>query len=296
MNAPTTAEPFCLVMVVWGDVYHTGYIKTLADSVLKSSKRCDQIILFTDRTRPGLPSTITQIPIPPDLMADEYFRPGYPVKLCLADQRYLPANKICIYMDLDTLILGDVDRIAALCDGNDHAFILPPSIGNFGWVSRVRHGLSGGKKGTVGNSSILAFRSNYGENIPERYIRETKRGTVLSKPWHHNDDSFLSHCLHANLRNLPAGLCQMFRREYLSKFRVFLPLKAWHRQSKSLVAVTLNDEAFKPHHILAWSEGQEITERKGRIGVWSETLIGPTKARITSQCQTIEAAQNPEPK
>lgn len=280
---------YCLILVVWGDRYSNGYINTLVNTVRKTSPGCDEFILFTDDHRTGLDEELKQILIPPDLRGPDFFRPGYPVKLCFLDQRYLPKSKICIYLDLDTLVLDSLDPLAEMCKTQKSIFMLPPSVQNFGVVARLMFRISRGKYYTAGNSSITVFRSDYGTNIPERFINDLQKFTPDMPEYMNSDDAYISYCFQNDLRNIPRKYCRMFRHVFLSRFLLLSQVFGSLSKYENLIAVTLNDAAFKPEQIVSWSENQVLTEPKGRRGIWSSRMIGPLKAKIMRLCEEILA-------
>lgn len=282
---------WCLVMVAWGQKYHDGYVDVLVRSAFEKSDSLTGAVLFTDVIREGIDPRVRQVEIPAELRRPEFFRGGYPVKLCLFDQRHLPADMPCVYVDLDTLILGDLQELAKLVQGPEQTFMLPPSVIGFNWLSRLMFRLSGGRRYRVGNSSILAFHSGSATNLALQFVAEYD-ATPGEKPKHLIiDDVFISKVRQPYLKDVPSHFGAMFRREFLSRLpRPFYRRKAGAAtlaRRRSLLAVTLNDEPFKPEKIARWSDGQVIMDPKGRRGVWSDDIIGPVRQEIRRLCREI---------
>lgn len=284
---------WCLVMVAWGQKYHDGYVDVLVSAAFEKSTSLTGAVLFTDVIRAGIDPRVKQVEIPAELRRPEFFRGGYPVKLCLFDQRHLPADMPCVYIDLDTLILGDLQQLAKLVQEPEQVFMLPPSVIGFNPLSRLMFRLSGGARYRVGNSSILAFHSGSAANLALQFVAEYD-STPGDKPKHLQiDDVFISKTRQPYLKDVPAHLGAMFRREFLSR----LPRPLYRRRAgaatlarrRSLIAVTLNDAPFKPEKIAGWRDGQVIMDPKGRRGIWSDRTIGPVRAEIQRLCRQIVA-------
>jgi hypothetical protein len=89
----------------------------------------------------------------------------------------LPPSMPCIYLDLDTLVLGDIGKIAGLVKKPCDIFMLPPgNLISFGIVRKLLFRLSGGKWYATGNSSVVAFHSDAEPNLSDifeyRYLSE----------------------------------------------------------------------------------------------------------------------------
>lgn len=278
---------WALILVIWGDKYHKGYVNTLVRSSLELSSHCDQVIMFTDVIRSGISAPVEQVLIPNDMRGPKFFRPGYPVKLCFMDTRSLPLNKTCVYIDLDTLVLGNLDRVAALCKTKSDVHMLAPAGLKFNRLSRFIFRTTG-KNYVTGNSSITVFNSGLDINVAQKFISDISRDPAPRPKHMNNDDRYIAHTLQQNLRNIPTHICAMFRRKYLTRFSW---LRREHPAQDNIVAVTLNDLSFKPDKILGWQDGQKIIDPKGRSGEWSERWFGKAQSQIRRRCLEIESGE-----
>jgi hypothetical protein len=285
------AEPFWLILVVWGDRYHDGYVNEIARTTLALSHRCERVILVTDRERPGVDRMVVQAPFPEEFRAPELFRGGYPAKLALFTCPGAPDDMACVYLDLDTVVMGDVGRIAADLRGPDEILMLKAGSMGFNALSRLRHRISGGRGFSTGNSSVLAFTAARGRALAAQYLAHHADPAQHGRKQMLVDDHFISWAAAGDLREVDPRLAVMFRREFLSRIPGFARLKGrlpWVRRRRDrLVAVTLNGMEYKPDALLALSEGDPIHDRKGRTGRWSRTDMGQARDRIAEYCARI---------
>lgn len=283
---------WCLVLVLWGDKYASAHVNAIVGNVYRHSATCAHAILMTDRIREGLDDRVQQVLIP-----DGFNRPeckkNYTIKLSLFDSSALPTDLPCVYLDLDTVVTGDLARIAALIKDANDLFMLPPGgLLGFGWIRRFLFRATRGRRMATGNSSILAFHSGMRPNLAKEYLQlKTSGGAnplVLS-----NDDLFISWFGQERLRPIPTALGVMFRREFLTRFRWFGWMKnrlPWVRQRREgIVAVTFNGVEHKLENLLQLPDGSWHRDSKGRSGYWSRAEMGAIKDKIVSASAELPA-------
>ena len=220
----------------------------------------------------------------------DFFRLGYRVKISVFDRAVLPPNSVCVYLDLDTMVVGDVGKIANLIKQPSDVYMLPPgSVISFSPIRRILFKLTGGKHFATGNSSVLAYHSESKNNISDifkQHFNAQDTGRYMNI-----DDVFISWAGQPFLRGMPTNLAVSFRREFLSHLMPLLLLKKISplRQARhnGLVAVTFNGTSYKPHELLKLSDGERIQDSKGRFGFWSDAYIGPLRHKILDYCQKI---------
>ncbi|NCU20030.1 hypothetical protein EOM89_04665 [Candidatus Falkowbacteria bacterium] len=198
---------WCLVLVLWGDAYSVAHVNALAGAALTLSTGCAEVVLLTDRPRPGLDIRVRAVPIPEFFDRPEFRRGGYVIKLSLFSRSVLPPDMPCVYLDLDTAVTGDLGRIAALVQDRNDIFMLPPgNLIGFGRLRRARFRLTRGRRMAVGNSSILAFHSAAEPNLADTFQRLYETGSGPAQVMN-NDDRFISwFWLEPDRRgSLPAG-------------------------------------------------------------------------------------------
>lgn len=286
-----TCVPWCLVLMIWGEKYSDKYVDTLVKSVKDHSRSCTHVVLITDRIRNRLSGDITQSLIPEFFNRPEFFKGGYPVKLSVFHKAVLPSDMPCVYIDLDTIVIGDVGVIAALVTSLDAYYMLPPgNLVGFGWIRRWMHKKSGGANFATGNSSVVAFHSSTTPNICEKFERLYKEGLKNDRKMK-IDDVFISWFAQQTLKKIPPSMAVMFRREFLSRSRLVLEMKRRSpfiaRRRKGLVAVTFNGSQYKPEEFLAFKDGDKIFDEKNRFGVWDYKNLGDFKAKILQFAKAV---------
>ncbi|MGL4279251.1 MAG: hypothetical protein ACRCS0_02705, partial [Albidovulum sp.] len=192
---------------------------------------------------------------------------------------------------LDTVVTGDLGRIAALVrDPNDYLMLSPGNLIGFGALRRLIYRLTGGRRFAIGNSSVMAYSSAAEPNICETYQR-IYESDQRSARYMHVDDRFISWFAQPHLRAVPSDLAVMFRREFLSRGR----LTGWVRSKLpwrlkrlgAVAAITFNGADYKPESLLALAEGAVIHDKRGRRGIWSRDRLGPVHDKIITFCQAV---------
>lgn len=286
-----TQPKWCLVLASWGQKYSDDYVNVLVRSALSWSAGCERVVLITDRIRSKVDPVVVQHQIPEFFSQPEFFRNGYVVKLSMFHRPFLPDNMPCIFLDLDTVVVGDLGRIADLVRDKNDYFMLPPgNLVGFGILRRAIWRISGGRWFATGNSSIVAFHSEAQPNLAEKFQALFESGVRTPKVMT-IDDVFISWAAQATLKKIPISLGVMFRREFLSRSRLVLELKrrlsSVMRRRRGIVAVTFNGAQYKPDALLRLADGEKIFDSKGRFGYWSVGYLGDVKAKILSFCALV---------
>ncbi len=279
-------------MIMWGVRYHVGYPNQIASAISEHSPECTDVLLLTDRNRDGLHPSIRQVQIPDDFMRSKFFKGGYPVKLSLFLTPGIANDTRCVFLDLDTIVLGDLGRIARMVTDHNDVLMLPPAMQTFGPLSRLINRLTNGKRFRTGNSSLVAFSTSASPNIARSFLAlHDAQGTEVAA-YLKNDDLFISWFAQSNLRAIPSSLAVMLRREFLSRIPGQTAMRAKSRvrsaRRKELVAVTLNGIAAKPEALLALPDGATIEDDKGRKGVWGPGGFGPVFDLVRDKLREIE--------
>lgn len=283
--------PWCMIMALWGEKYGAAHVNELAQSALLHSPSLQTVVLLTDHIRDGIDPRVTQKLFPAFFHRPAFFSGCYRVKLAVFSAEVLPPQMACVFVDLDTIITGDLGKIAALVSTPNQYFMMPPGGIGFStlrrWIDRAKRGRSF----PTGNSSLLAFHSAASPNLAESFQRRFESGTDVDARYMVVDDVFISWFARDRLAGLPTSLAVMFRREFLGHSLLLLRLRAKlgavQRRRAEIVAITLNGAEYKPENLLALEDGAVIHDRKGRTGLWSDALFGPARAKIIESCQRI---------
>jgi hypothetical protein len=278
-----TFKPWCLVLVLWGDKYRAVHINAIVTNAFLHSASCSEAILMTDCHRENLDERVRQVVISDDLNRPEC-KSNYTIKLSLFDSRVLPPHRPCVYLDLDTVVIGDLGRIAALIRDPNDLFMLPPGgLQGFGALRRWLFWLTGGRHMATGNSSIVAFHSGMDPNLTLEFLRLRSASVALPKVLG-NDDLFISWFGQRRLKAIPPHLGVMFRREFLTRFRPLgwlLSRLPWVRRRRdAMVAVTFNGVEHKLENLLQLPDGALHRDSKGRFGYWSNKEMGSIREKI----------------
>lgn len=287
INTAELTAKFCLVLAIWGEAYTDSALNTLVKSVKKYSPGLKSVVLLTDRIRPNLDEFVEQKIFPEFFNRPDFFGHGYRVKIAIFSRELLPPSTPCVYLDLDTLVLGDIGKIARLIKNKEDIFMLPPGgIIPFGFLRRFIFRISSGKFFATGNSSVVAFHSDSSPSISDVFKEKYNLGAT--DRYMYIDDVFISWAGQLNMQGIPSKLATPFRREFLSRFLAVL----WWRKTllyrknfrENIVAITFNGAQYKPSKLLQLKAGEQINDNKGRFGFWSDEYMGPIRKKIINYC------------
>lgn len=280
---------------MWGEAYPDASVNVMIDAARRLCPGLAAVVLFTDRPRVNIDSFVTQRPFPTFFDRPEFFGHGYRVKISVFSGNDLPPDLPCVYLDLDTMVTGDLGRIAALVKHPSDVFMLPPgNLIGFGPLRRGIHRWTKGRHFATGNSSVMAFHPSAAPNLAEMFEACYRRGESGSHMV--IDDVFISWAAQPVLQAIPAALGVSFRREFLARgslalwLRKHSPLRRRHRQG--IVAITFNGTRYKPQALLALKDNERITDAKGRFGYWSDSHIGPLREQILAYCEAIVSGKS----
>ena len=290
----TVSTDFCLVLAIWGSAYPDASVNVLVDAAKKSSPRLKHVVLFTDRQRPQIATDVKQVPFPPFFDRPEFFGLGYRVKLAVFSRASLPPKMPCVYLDLDTMVTGDLGKIADLVERPCDLFMLPPgNLIGFGPIRRKLFRLTKGKRFATGNSSVMAYHSAAEPSMADLFEHRFIGGD--KGPYMNIDDEFISWAGQPVARGVPRSMAVTFRREFLARssvilwFRKHSPFRQKHRSN--VVAITFNGTRYKPDELLKLRPGERISDARGRFGYWSDEHMGPLRQKILDYCQRITATK-----
>jgi hypothetical protein len=282
---------WCLILAIWGRKYGSPHVNALARQARALSPGLSEIVLFTDHIREGIDPGIRQTLFPPYFHRPEFFGGAYRAKLAVFSRHLLPPGRRCLFVDLDTIVLGDLGRIAALVVESEDCFMMPPAGLGFGPMRKLTDRLRPGMHFPVGNSSLVAFHSDAKANIAEAFEQLHAAGVNVDSRHMIIDDVFISWFARNRIKGIPKHLAVSFRREFMARSRVFLLLRkalpSRRKRREGLVAVTLNGMAAKPENLVTLAEGSLIRDSHGRVGIWSDVVMGPARQRIIAGCRQI---------
>jgi hypothetical protein len=297
MQAPagTTARPFALVLAIWGTRYGPGHVNEIIAGAFRRSPDLDEVVLLTDRPRDGLDPRIRQMPFFSPYDEAEFTGHGYRAKLAVFAAVAANPGKPCVFLDLDTIVVGDLGRVAHLVTGTEDLFMLPPAGLRFSalrrWLDRVR----GGDRYPVGNSSVLAFHSGAKANLALLYAQLRGEGKLQGHWSNLIDDHLISWFGHGRVRGVPSSAAVMLRREFMSRLPFWPALKSRLPQVRKrrsvLAAITMNGLKVKPELLATLPEGAKISDGRGRHGRWDAGTFGTLWQPLREACRNIAATR-----
>lgn len=284
MQAGSKQTGWQLVLIAWGDKYPVAEINLLAQRVRAKAALAPRVVLITDRLRDGLDPNITAVGFPAHWLRDDLKTGGCQAKLVMFETGVLPTDLPALYIDLDTMVMGDMGVVVQSLQTPQSVAMLQSAVLPFGgfarWLKRVTHG----KRYARGNSSIVAFHPAHCAYIAQEFQRlEAQHGIAGFKPLR-ADERFISWIAQDHMQAVSSAVAVKFPTEFMWPWRwlaVGLQSLPWVAARRAgLRAVTFPGLEVKFAELLALKEGAEIVDRKGRRLIWSRRALGPLKDQI----------------
>jgi hypothetical protein len=293
MTSPdqTGGQTWQLVLVLWGTKYGADEVNHLIATICAHAAHEPRLVLITDRPRDGLDARVLQRPFPDFFLNPNFLRGGCQAKLAMFEAGVLPDDLPAVYVDIDTVVFGDLTRFLALQTTAQTVAILQSAILPFGALARWIFRLTKGKRYARGNSSIIVFHPAHCHFIAARfralYGQYGERGfrpTIA-------DERFISWSAQPHMRAIPRDMAVKLPTEFMLPWRWLILLRAalpWvRRRWDRLIAITLPGVEVKGEELLALQDGAEVVDRKGRILIWSDRALGSAKARLTAYYRAL---------
>lgn len=293
-----SAPQWQLVLILWGTKYPVAEVNHLIETVLAHAAPAPaRIVLLSDRARAGLHPDVQTGDIPAFFLQDAFRQGGCQTKLCMFEQGVVPDDMPAIYIDIDTVVFGNLARLLSLRDTPAATAILPSAILPFGAFARALARLSKGRHYARGNSSIVVYHPAECTYVARRFREMIAAYGYNGKRPMVADERFLSWAHQPHMRAIPRHLAVKFPTEFMLPWRWLILVRArlpWLRKRwAGLIAVTLPGVEVKGEALLALADGAEITDRKGRKLIWSEAALGPVKARLADYYQHMQSLRGP---
>jgi hypothetical protein len=291
---PTTlsaAPTWQCVMVCWGSKYPVGLINHLMDRVARQTAQPPRFVLITDREHPELRPGVLVRQFPDYWLQPQFKTAGCHAKLAMFEKGVLPDDLPAVYIDLDTVIMGDMHEALSFMDDERTVLIFQSAIIPFGPLGRLIYRLTDGRKYARGNSSIVVFHPKHNHFIAERFKAVYAQHPDFRFPPMIADERFISWSAQPHMKRLPKSFAVkfpnefMFPREGWLRFKAMLP---WVRaRREGLTAITLCGLDIKPEKLLALNDADVIQDNKARKLVWSTRVMGSAKQKIIDFYQPI---------
>ena len=268
-----------VVCTIWGDEYDASYVNTMHRAVRKHHGGDLIFVCVADNVNIAVDPEIVVRPFPP-IAADFHSLVGrcLPKLGIFVDGVLVRSDVKTIYIDLDTMIFGDVARIAAVLeDKNDIVMmeILP------GWVCRVTQAVRRAFPPidiTYGaNSSVMVFYPEqfhwlgdlYNHLSPLLTTPESDPGRMgfpVSGWVLRTDQRFISYFARRHVKIMPSRLAAKFRDEWSSYFSPWIAwawgqIPAVRRRRDGFVVVTFNNPGLKKALIADYRDDEVVKLR-----------------------------------
>ncbi|MFN3994625.1 MAG: hypothetical protein ACK4IU_17165 [Tabrizicola flagellatus] len=272
------------VLIAWGDRYPVAEINRLVASIRAQSQGPARFVLLSDRPREGLDPGVELRPIPDWFLAPEFRGSGCQAKLCLFEPGVVPDDLPAIYLDLDTMVLGDLSRLLDVMETPQTVAMLQSAILPFGAFARWLYRVTGQRRYARGNSSIVVYHPAHTGFIAARFRELSSRPDARSFKPLRADERFISWVAQPVMRAVPQRLVVKFPTEYMQPWRWLVHLRAslpWIRRRRAgLIAVTFPGVRLKGEDLAALPEGAMVADRKGRRLFWTDRALGGLRRRI----------------
>jgi hypothetical protein len=282
-----------LIVVLWGDKYPEAEVNYLIENAIAQSQpHPKRVTVLTDRARPGIHPSATQRAIPDFFLNPQFLGGGCQAKLCIFEEGIIPDDVTAIYVDIDTVILGNLARLTSLLRTPATIAVLEGAFLPFGRLARALFRISRGRLYARGNSSVVVFNPRPCTPIATRFREAFARHGASSHRPMVADDRFISWTNQAHMRLIPKSMAIKFTGEFMLPWPWAIYARArlpWVRRRWSqLIAITLSGTDVKRDELMHLCEGQTLTDRKGRMLIWSETAMGSIKPRILAYYQKLQ--------
>lgn len=279
-----TAPGWQCVMVCWGDKYPVKLINHLMAQIERHAPSVPRFVLICDQPKPGLHAGAITRDFPPFFLNPKFKKGGCQAKLAMFEKGVVPEDLPAIYIDLDTIVLGDISVALKLMDTPQTVAMLPSAIIPFGFMGRTIWKWTNKKNYARGNSSMVVFHPAKCHYIAETFRQLESQYPDLGYRPMIADERFISWAAQPYMKALPKTIVVKFPGEFMFYWRWWLYVKAWlpwvrSRRSR-LTAITLNGLLIKPEMLLKMAEGEVVVDNKSRQMVWSERTFGGFRGRI----------------
>lgn len=272
------------VLICWGSKYSTSLINNLIHNIASKANSAPHFVLIADTEKPGLTEGVQCVPFPEFWLQAPLKRSGCQAKLVMFERGCLREDLPALYVDLDTIVLGDLQQGLSVMESPKTVALLQSAIVPFGPLGRWRHRWTKGRHYARGNSSFVIFHPAHNHFIAERFRELFAQYPNFEFRPMIADERFISWVAQPHMKAIPHSFAVKFPGEFMFYWGWWLYLRAmlpWVRSRRNkLAAVTLNGLMIKPEKILQLKDGDRLIDEKGRVLVWSPRTLGLMQERI----------------
>jgi hypothetical protein len=291
-----TAPQWQLVLILWGDKYGVDELNALIRQTVARANSAPRVVLISDRDRPGLLPLVLVRPFPEFFLRPEFCTGGCQAKLAMFEAGVVPDDLPAIYLDLDTLVLGDITALFSLAKTPQTVAIFQSALLPFGALGRALWRWTGGRRYARGNSSIVVYHPAHCGFIAARFrALFDEHGGFGIRPMI-ADERFISWVAQPVMRAIPRSMAVKFPTEFMTPWRWLNYLRGalpWNRRRwAGLIAVTFPGLNLKGQDLAVQPEGFEFIDSKGRRLIWSDRTLGPLRRRTIEYYSALIAQDN----
>lgn len=290
MNNPSVEPQWQCVLVCWGEKYGVHVINNLVKHILTAATSEPAFVLVTDRPKPGLLACVQTVEFPPFWRQPSFFRGGCQAKLAIFESEVLPYQVATVYVDLDTMVFGDISQGFSFVQRASDIAIFQSGLLPLGRIGQFIFFVTKQRRYARANSSLIFFHPSETQFIAEKFREEFRLDEALTQRFMIADDRFISWVAQKHLCRIPPYFAVKFPDEFMSHFSLWLYVRAsfpWvkYRREK-LIAITLNGLTVKPEQLLKLADGERMEDRRGRVLIWSQKTVGFLIEKIEHFYQT----------
>ena len=271
-----------LVLMIWGERYPEEDANRIIRGAMARARNCKGVVVLTDRTDRKIDEAALQVPIDPEFNTPELKGGGLPVKLSMFTIEAIPKGATCIYLDLDTVVVGNLDRLAALTQ-RAPIWTIPVFPRPFSAFYRLLWRATRRRVYATGNSSAFVFVNGFEGNPKQQFLELYRMGQLPKKLL--NDDLFVGWSCQDCVRGLSINDLVNFRFEFLAPTLwmsdLFSVLRRRARQR--IVAITFAGPKTKPELLESLADGEIIKDHHGRRGRWDAFHTSGLKTLILQE-------------
>ncbi len=290
----TPDQKWQVILVLWGTKYPVSDVSHLIATIRAQSNPAPaRVVLLTDHISDGLGPDVIQRQMPEFFLRPEFKGSGCQAKLCIFEKGLVPPDMPAIFVDIDTVVFGNLARLLGVMDNRKTVAILQSAILPFSSFARFLHRVTLGQRYARGNSSIVVFHPAECTHIARRFRElEAQHGPNGVRPMI-ADERFMSWANQPNMRAIPRRMAVKLPTEFMLPWRWLILRRAslpWvRRRWNGLIAVTLPGIEVKGEALLTLADGADIIDRKGRRLIWSEAALGPVKMQLENYYRILQA-------
>ncbi|PIB26154.1 hypothetical protein BFP76_14475 [Amylibacter kogurei] len=277
-------------LISWGDKYADSDINRLVENISKHASSEPRFVMMTDRIRVGVDPRVQQVEFPAYFLNEKLRGPGCQAKLGMFEKGVMPDDLPAIYVDIDTIILGDLTKAFQFHDVDKTIQILQSAVLPFSEFARFIYKLTKKKRYARGNSSVVVFHPAKCHFIASEFRKRFDEfGDFHQRPMI-ADERFISWIAQPMVRALPKHFAVKFPTEFMLHTKFLTYLKSclpWVvRRRQKLVAVTLCGVISKPEKLVTMQVGETLRDNKNRILIWNDRVIGELRKKLISYYQS----------